>query len=312
MPAVSIAALGECMLELQGQAFGQMRQTFGGDTLNTAVYLSRCGGEGLHVHYATALGDDSLSAGMLERWATEGVRTNLVQRLAGRVPGLYLIELDAGGERRFHYWRGQAAARSYFDIGVTALEDQADALDALYLSGISLAILPQAGRERVLALMARMQAAGKVVAFDNNFRPRLWDSLADARYWYGRAFAAATILLITADDHQALHGLASLDEAVGAAQALPVGEIAIKRGALPALVRDGGGWQQVAAERVERVVDTTAAGDSFAAGYLTRRLRGASPAEAAAFGNRLAARVIQHPGALIPREAMRDLMESDA
>ncbi|MGQ3053972.1 MAG: sugar kinase [Roseateles sp.] len=305
---MSIAALGECMLELQGQAFGNLRQTFGGDTLNTAVYLSRCGGTDLRVHYATALGDDSLSTGLLDRWAAEGIQTGLVQRLVGRVPGLYLIELDAGGERRFHYWRGQAAARSYFDTAATALEEQADALDALYLSGISLAILPQAGRERVLALMTRMRARGAVVAFDNNFRPRLWDSAADARYWYGRAFAASTIALITADDHQALHAMPDLDTAVTAAQALPVAEIAIKRGALPARVGLNGEWQDVATEAVPRVVDTTAAGDSFAAGYLSRRLRGLPPAEAAAFGNRLAARVIQHPGALIPREAMQDLI----
>lgn len=305
---VSIAALGECMLELQGAAFGQLRQTFGGDTLNTAVYLARCGGAQLRVHYATALGDDSLSDGLLERWAIEGVQTGLVQRLPGRLPGLYLIELDEGGERRFHYWRGQAAARSYFDTATTALEEQADALDALYLSGISLAILPQAGRERVLALMARLRAAGKVVAFDNNYRPRLWDSVADARYWYGRAFAACSVALVTADDHQALHALPDLAAAVSAAQALPVDEVAIKRGALPALVGGGGAWQEVATEPVPRVVDTTAAGDSFAAGYLSQRLRGAVPAEAAAFGNRLAARVIQHPGALIPREAMQDLL----
>lgn len=306
---VSIAALGECMLELQGPAFGNLRQTFGGDTLNTAVYLARCGSADLRVHYATALGDDSLSAGMLERWQAEGVLTGLVQRLPGRVPGLYLIELDEGGERRFHYWRGQAAARAYFDAATTALEDQADALDALYLSGISLAILPDAGRERVLALMTRMRAAGKVVAFDNNYRPRLWESVADARHWYGRAFAAASIALITADDHQALHGLPDLASAVSAAQALPVDEIAIKRGAMPAIVGGAGeAWQEVAAETVPRVVDTTAAGDSFAAGYLSRRLRGAAAAEAAAFGNRLAARVIQYPGALIPRDAMQDLL----
>ncbi len=306
---VSIAALGECMLELQGQAFGNLRQTFGGDTLNTAVYLARCGGPALRVHYATALGDDSLSSGMLERWQAEGVLTGLVQRLPGRVPGLYLIELDEGGERRFHYWRGQAAARAYFDAATTALEEQADALDALYLSGISLAILPPAGRERALALMTHMRAAGKVVAFDNNYRPRLWDSVGDARYWYGRAFAAASVALITADDHQALHGLPDLASAVSAAQALPVPEIAIKRGALPAIVGGDGHWQEVATEVVPRVVDTTAAGDSFAAGYLSRRLQGRGTAEAAAFGNRLAARVIQHPGALIPLDAMRDLLE---
>ncbi len=307
---MSIAALGECMLELQGQAFGQLRQHFGGDTLNTAVYLARCGGAGLRVHYATALGDDSLSAGLLQRWAEEGVQTGLVQRLPGRLPGLYLIELDEGGERRFHYWRGQAAARAYFDTAATALEEQADALDALYLSGISLAILPPAGRERTLALMTRMRAAGKLVAFDNNYRPRLWDSVADARYWYGRAFAAASIALITADDHQALHGLVDLDAAVASAQALPVTEIAIKRGALSTRVGLNHAWQDVATETVPRVVDTTAAGDSFAAGYLSQRLRGATPEQGAAFGNRLAARVIQQPGALIPREAMQDLMGS--
>jgi 2-dehydro-3-deoxygluconokinase len=307
---VSIAALGECMLELQGPAFGTLRQSFGGDTLNTAVYLARCGGPGLRVHYATALGDDSLSAGLLERWAAEGVLTGLVQRLPGRVPGLYLIELDEGGERRFHYWRGQAAARAYFDSATTALEEQADALDALYLSGISLAILPPAGRERALALMARMRAAGKLVAFDNNYRPRLWESVAEARHWYGRAFAASTVALITADDHQALHGLSELDVAVASAQALPVAEIAIKRGALPTRVGLHQGWQDVATETVARVVDTTAAGDSFAAGYLSQRLRGAAPAEAASFGNRLAARVIQHPGALIPRDAMQDLIDA--
>ena len=296
------------MLELQGEAFGALRQSFGGDTLNTAVYLARCGGRHLRVHYATALGDDSLSGGLLSRWADEQVQTGLVQRLPGRLPGLYLIELDAGGERRFHYWRGQAAARSYFETASTALEEQADALDALYLSGISLAILPPSGRERVLALMTRLRAAGKVVAFDNNYRPRLWESVADARYWYGRAFASASVALITADDHQALHGLPSLDAAVSAAQALPVDEIAIKRGALPTVIGGDGRWQAVPTEAVARVVDTTAAGDSFAAGYLCRRLRGTAPAEAAAFGNRLAARVIQHPGALIPREAMHDLL----
>lgn len=306
---VSIAALGECMLELQGPAFGNLHQSFGGDTLNTAVYLARCGGPGLRVHYATALGNDSLSAGLLARWTEEGVQTGLVQCLPGRLPGLYLIELDEGGERRFHYWRGQAAARAYFDSATTALEEQADALDALYLSGISLAILPDAGRERVIALMARMRARGALVAFDNNYRPRLWASAADARHWYERAFSASTLALITADDHQALHGLTSLDAAAAAAQALPVAEIAIKRGALPARVGLEQVWQDVATEAVARVVDTTAAGDSFAAGYLARRLRGAPPAAAAAFGNRLAARVIQHPGALIPRAAMQDLME---
>ena len=55
------------------------------------------------------------------------------------------------------------------------------------------------------------------------------------------------------------------------------------------------------------VVDTTAAGDSFAAAYLAARLRGAAPAEAARAGHALAGAVVRHPGAIIPRDAMPDL-----
>lgn len=303
-----VAAVGECMLELQGQPFSaQMRQHYGGDTFNAACYLARC--SDARVSYASALGDDTLSDALLQRWAAEGLQLDLVRRLPGRRPGLYQIEVDEQGERRFHFWRGQSAARDYFDsLTPTPLEQAAGELDALLFSGISLAILPDAGRERLLQVAAKMRAAGKLVAFDNNYRPILWRDATTARHWFVRAFAVASLALITTDDHQALFGLASPEAATAAAQALAVPELALKRGAAPTLVGGGGHWSEVATERVAKVVDTTAAGDSFAGGYLSRRLRGATPAEAAAFGNRLAARVIQHPGAVIPLDAMKDLL----
>ncbi|HNV58395.1 MAG TPA: sugar kinase [Rhodoferax sp.] len=307
-----IALIGECMLELHGTAFGAMQQSYGGDTFNTAVYLARCGGESLAVHYATALGDDSLSQELLRRWALDGLELGLVRTIAGRLPGLYQIEVDAHGERRFSFWRDFSAAKAYFDIPRTPLEERANEWDAFYFSGISLAILPVEGRKRLFALTQALRARGASVVFDNNYRPRLWPDAEVARENFLQAFAAATIALVTADDHQALFGLPSLEAAIEDAQALPSPEIVIKRGANPTLVRgaDRAEWQLVSTETVKTVVDTTAAGDSFAAGYLSRRLRGASIVDAARFGNRLAARVIQHPGAVIPREAMADLLRT--
>jgi 2-dehydro-3-deoxygluconokinase len=305
-----LALFGECMLELSGQPFGAVRQGFGGDTLNTAVYLARCTSPAaLTVRYATALGADPLSDGLVERWEAEGLVTDLVRRLPGRLPGLYQIAVDARGERSFSYWRDNSAARSYFDAPQTPLEADAASHDALYFSGISLAILPPAGRERLFALLARLRDAGAAVIFDNNYRPRLWPDAREARENFDRAFALASTALITDDDHQALYGASTPQDAALAAQRMDIDEAVIKRGAAPVLVRERGSraWVEVPVERVERVVDTTAAGDSFAAGYLSRRLTGAAAVEAAAFGSRLAARVIRHQGALIPREAMADL-----
>ncbi len=303
-----VVAFGECMIELQGEAFGSMRQTFGGDTLNTAVYLARCGrAAGLQVGYATAVGDDPLSAGLLQRWAAEGLELSCVRRIAGKLPGLYQIAVDAHGERHFSYWRGQSAARDYFDTaaGATPLEQQAESLAALYFSGISLAILPPAGRERLLALAQQMRARGAQVVFDNNYRPRLWADAAAAQAAFAQAYALASIALVTLDDEQALWGGADADRQLQATLALPCPELVVKRGAAATLLRVGtAAVQEVPTERVSRVVDTTAAGDSFAGAYLAARLSGAAPAAAAAAGNALAAVVVQHRGALIPEDAM--------
>ena len=301
-----IALFGECMIELRGQAFGAMQQGFGGDTLNTAIYLARlCRDRDLRVSYATALGDDPFSAHMETAWRAEGIDTSLVRRFDDRLPGLYAIQVDAAGERHFSYWRDASAVRGYFDASKTPLEAAADELAALYLSGISLAILPPEGRERLLAVMARVRAKGGKVAFDNNFRPRLWSSPAEARTFHDLAYGLSDIVLITLDDEMALRDETSADRTLADALALRVPEVVVKRGVEPTLVRIAGTPPaSVPVETVSQIIDTTAAGDSFAGAYLAMRLTGIDPVAAARAANRLAAMVIQHPGAIVPADAM--------
>ncbi|MFN3355550.1 MAG: sugar kinase [Pseudomonas sp.] len=295
-----IALIGECMIELQHRADGSLQQSFGGDTLNTAVYLRRELGDIGHVDYVTALGDDRFSDAMCQQWADEGLGLDRVQRLPGRLPGLYCIQTDANGERKFLYWRNEAAVRDCFTTPVAApILAALPAYDVLYLSGITLAVVGAIGRERLLHSLTEARRRGAKVVFDNNYRPRLWASVEAARAAYEAVLAEVDIALLTEDDELALFGYADSEQVFAAYPAIT--EVVLKRGADACLIRCHGERFAVPALKVEQVVDTTAAGDSFSAAYLASRLTGGSPEEAALAGHRLASRVIQVPGALIPR-----------
>ncbi|WP_330214604.1 sugar kinase [Pseudomonas sp. AM8] len=297
----SIALIGECMIELQHRADGSLQQSFGGDTLNAAVYLRRELGDIGTVDYVTALGDDSFSDAMCAHWAEEGLGLERVQRLPGRLPGLYCIQTDANGERKFLYWRNEAAVRDCFTTPaaepiLAALPDY----NVVYFSGITLAVLGEVGRQRLLEVLIETRRRGGAVVFDNNYRPRLWATVDVAREAYRSVLAEVDIALLTEDDERALFGYADSEQVFAAYPA--IAEVVLKRGADACLIRCDGERLAVPALKVEKVVDTTAAGDSFSAAYLASRLKGGSPQEAALAGHRLASRVIQVPGALIPRE----------
>lgn len=81
-----IAVIGECMIELSEKG-ADVKRGFGGDTLNTSVYIARqVDPAALTVHYVTALGTDSFSQQMLDAWHGENVDTSLTQRMENRLP----------------------------------------------------------------------------------------------------------------------------------------------------------------------------------------------------------------------------------
>lgn len=297
-----VAALGECMVEIARRPDGSAALGFGGDTLNTAVYLARLG---VAVDYVTALGDDPFSHDMLAAWAREGVGAGRVLQAPGRVAGLYAIVTDETGERRFLYWRNEAPARDLFALpGSPALIEALEGYDLLYLSGISLAIWGAAGRAAFFALADRVRARGGRIAFDSNWRPRLWSDAGEARAAYDAMLARTDIALPGLGDERELYGDRDAEATFARIAGHGVQEIVLKLEKPGCVVAVGDTRVEVPAEPVARVVDTTAAGDSFAAGYLAARLNGAAPEAAARAGHRLAAEVVQHRGAIIPREAM--------
>jgi 2-dehydro-3-deoxygluconokinase len=299
-----IALVGECLIELNGDAFGPMYQTFGGDTLNTAVYLARLMRGTVEVQYLTAMGTDALSEGMLCRWRAEGIDTSVVLRDPNRLPGLYLIQLDAQGERDFLYWRGQSAAR--YLLRHPEFERIAAALaraEIIYLTGISLGILPASDRGKLISLLSELVAGGKKLVLDSNYRAALWSSATVARSSLTALLPQACLLLTTLADEQQIWA----DETVAAIRdrlhRAGARALVIRHGSGAVLYSDEAGTINVATPPVASVIDTTSAGDAFNAGFLAGWLTGLGARESCRLGNALAGIVIQHRGAIIPAAA---------
>ncbi|WP_052667017.1 sugar kinase [Nitriliruptor alkaliphilus] len=299
MTTPTVIALGECMLELR-QEDGATILGVGGDSYNTAVYLTREGAGRISVGYATVLGTDPYSDGILEAMTAEGLDVGLVQRVDDRHPGLYLVHVDPDGERHFLYYRGASAARRLLTTPrhQEVIRATAEA-DWIYLTGITLAVLEEAARERLLAAVQQARAAGGRVAFDTNYRPALWPDRGSARRCIAPFLEATDLALPSFEDERALWDAATPDDAVERLLAAGASEVVIKVGEKGVVLSDGATTRAVAAQPVDRPVDTTAAGDAFNGAYLAARIRGQDPGAAARHGVRLAARVVTARGAIV-------------
>ncbi|MGR5134735.1 sugar kinase [Vibrio alfacsensis] len=302
-----IAILGECMIELSGQPFSTQEQRFGGDTLNTALYLSRLA-PAIHPAYITALGVDNYSKHMKAAWEEEGIDCSLVMSNPDKLPALYAIELSDDGERSFQYWRNDSAARylcqhnRYSDIMNTLAT-----FDLVYLSGISLAILPEEDKQTLLDSIQQLKTQGVKIAVDSNYRPRLWAGQAHAMEWLEKLYRLADIALVTCDDESLLLGEEiSPERLTERLRQFGVSDVIVKLGKDGAMLSDAERQFEIAKGNVvANVVDTTAAGDSFNGGFLAAWATGRTLKECCHWGNKLAAEVIQHKGAIIPMENTR-------
>lgn len=292
-----VLAIGECMAELAPtETQGDYRLGFAGDTFNTAWYLARMHPD-IAVSYLTAVGDDAISQQMLDFIAASGIETRHIQTAKNQTVGLYLISLH-NGERSFSYWRGQSAARQLAQDSV-ALRQAMDRSDLVYFSGITLAILDTASRQNLLDAIQVARANGKTVAFDPNLRPRLWTDTLEMTDAIMQGAAVSDIALPSFED-EALW-FADADPQATAERYLAAGAntVVVKNGPEPVYFQQGETAGTLAVPALTRIIDTTAAGDSFNAEILAGLSNGTPLTNSIASACALAGRVVQSKGALV-------------
>lgn len=294
-----IISIGEAMLELSAAGETDLwRLGIAGDTFNTAWYLRRLLPKAFSVDYFTRVGTGEFSQQMLDFLAAEGIGTGHIARDPRREIGLYAISLK-NGERSFSYWRDSSAAKLLAD-DPAALDRALAGARVAYFSGISVAILSDQGRANLRAALDRARADGTMVVFDPNLRPRLWPDAGAMRAGIEEAASGADLVLPSFDDEAAHFGDADAQATIRRYLALGAGHVVVKNGGGPMWFGGRQGTGDLAGLTPEQPVDTTAAGDSFNAGYLAAMLAGADCAGAICAGHALSRQVIRHHGALVP------------
>ena len=292
------------MVEMSTQDAQTFHLGFAGDTFNTAWYARHVLDDNWDVDFISALGGDIYSTGMMEFIEKNNIGTKYIARREGKSAGLYFIH-QADGDRQFTYWRETSAARTLANNSAE-LEIALANSDLIYFSGITLAIIGEAGRKNLFLALANAKQNGAEIAFDPNIRPALWRDTHELKEAINQASKLVDIILPTFDDEAIAFKDTTPEATLDRYLNMGIDEIVVKDGAKNTLVSTQSIKSQIPTNPL-RAIDATGAGDAFNGAYLSARLNQRSPEESARFAHKIAGKVILHPGALVDHALLAKL-----
>ncbi|MFL5286933.1 MAG: sugar kinase [Rhodopila sp.] len=282
---VDLLCMGEPMLEFNQLPPGpdgtqHYLEGHGGDTSNAAIAAAR---QGARVGYITALGEDMPGDSFIRLWQREGVDTTTVLRIGRYQTGVYFVTHDAGGHHFLHYRTGSAAAMyTPHDLP----EADIAAARMLYVSGISQGISTSAC-DAVFAAIEIARRHGVKVAYDTNYRPRLWPPARAAAVMHA-AMTEADYAMPGEEDVRTLTGLIEPDAMLDFYLRLGARVVLLKMGAAGSYLATAKARTRIPPHPVVPV-DATGAGDTFCGSFLARILAGDEPEAAARYASVAAA-----------------------
>jgi sugar/nucleoside kinase (ribokinase family) len=266
-------------------AMGPAREISGGSAANTLACMAQLGAK---CGFIGQVADDQLGEVFAHDIRAAGISFAIAPRAGDPPTARCLIFVTPDGQRTMNTFLGASQFLPAAALDEAAIADAA----VLYLEGYLWD--PEEPRSAMRRAIAAARAAGRKVAFT------LSDPFVIARHGddFRALIAAGEIDILFANEHElaALTGLEDFDAGMAAlAPKVPV--LVVTRGPDGAHAMAGGEHARVPAEPIARVVDTTGAGDSFAAGFLAGHVRGRSLTDCLTMGAICAAEVISHYGA---------------
>lgn len=255
----------------------------GGCAVNTAVALARLG---LPVHLIGKIGQDPLGDFLVSSLVATDVGVQGVRRDARLATSATMVMIDPDGERRFVHHIGANAALSFEDVDLQKVSQGA----LLHVGGCL--IMPGLDGEPLALLLKEVRAAGVKICADT-----AWDASGRWMELLAPSLPYIDYFVPSLDEAQAMTGLLKEADVARALLDGGVGVVALKMGAKGSLVMaQDGQIVRTPAYEVD-VVDTTGAGDAFAAGFIAGVYLGWSLEETARLANAVGALCVTGSGA---------------
>lgn len=286
----SVFEKGSCQVE-------SIRMSVGGDALNESTVLARLGHSPM---LATKLGTDGVADFILAHCEREDVRVHAA-RDASMDTGINAVLVGPDGERSFVTNRNGSLRRLSLEDVLPALETEAF-VQAKVVCLASMFVSPQLDIPGMERLFARVKAAGKVLCADTT-KSKNGETVADI----AGVLSHVDYFFPNLDEARLLTGLDEPDTIADAFLAAGVKNVALKLGGSGCLLKNGRERRCVPAYPDADCVDTTGAGDTFAAAFIAGLLEGRSFAECGAYANAAASVCIEHLGATTARPEAAEL-----
>ncbi len=296
--ALDAVTIGEAMALFIARETGDLAaaesfiKRIAGAELNVAIGLARLG---LKVGWVSRVGDDSFGRFTLQQLAKEGVDHRQVTVDNRYRTGFQLkAKVEDGSDPQVEYFRKGSAA-SHLSVD-DFNPDYFGSARHLHLSGVSAAI-SATSLELSKHAAREMRALGKTISFDPNLRPVLWPSEQEMVKQLNQLAEYADWVLPGEKEGKILTGYSQPEAMADFWLDKGVKAVIIKTGSDGAWYKTADGEKgQVAAIRVENVVDTVGAGDGFAVGVISALLEGKPLPQAIKRGNKIGSLAIQVPG----------------
>lgn len=291
---LDIIAIGECMVELftdESLTYAKtLNKHFGGDSINTAVAAARLGSK---VGYITKVGTDSFKDFFLDVWQSENIDVSYAKLVEG-ANGVYFVSRQKSGEKEFAYYRKKTACTT---LSVNDIpEEYIERASIIYSTGITQS-LSNSAREAVKKAFELGKEKGCTIAYDPNYRSRLW-SVDEAKEALEEVIDYIDIIFLSLrHDVEKLFGISSPEQIIKYFWDRGVSTVVVKMGRNGSTIGYNGDIKKIDAHDI-KLVDATGAGDAFNGGFLHGTASGYTPFEAAKLASVVSGKQIQGHGSI--------------